>query len=163
MAKFCSQCGAPQPDGAKFCASCGKPIVQPVASAPVNPQPVYRPPVYGQPIYSQPITYVAPKIPGRGLGIAAMVLGIVAQVYGAIFLLAALETAQYRDYDYYRYEISEDLAPVMILVVIPAILAMCFSVSAKNKGYRNGVSNSGMVLSVISLACALISFVILQG
>lgn len=53
----CQNCGAQNPDGVQVCANCG------AALAPVN--------TYGQPYYG------APAVPGKGLAIASLVLGII--------------------------------------------------------------------------------------
>lgn len=94
---FCTKCGNQNPDGTKFCIKCGNPMeaqAQPQAEAPVQQpvqpvqqpvqQPVYQQPVqqpvYQQPMYQQPM-YQKPAVPGKGLGITSMVLGIVALVF----------------------------------------------------------------------------------
>lgn len=44
---FCTNCGAPVPDGARFCTKCGAPIT----AAPAAPQPKpQQPPYQGQPV-----------------------------------------------------------------------------------------------------------------
>lgn len=53
----CQNCGAQNHDSATVCANCG------VALTPANP--------YGQPYYG------APVVPGKGLAIASLVLGII--------------------------------------------------------------------------------------
>ena len=62
---FCDKCGAVLPEGSLFCTSCGAQVT--VAPAqPVQPQ---------QPTCVYPAA--TPAIPGKGLAIASMVLGIV--------------------------------------------------------------------------------------
>ena len=54
MAKFCTNCGAPNEDGTKFCTSCGNPL--PEAAPQPAPQPVQQPqPQYQQPQYQPPV------------------------------------------------------------------------------------------------------------
>lgn len=99
---FCTQCGAQQEDSALFCTVCGASLQQaqptPVAEEqPIQPaQPVYEQqptqptqPVYEQqpaqtvqPAYQQPTQPVygqqpGTPVPGKGLAVASLVLGIV--------------------------------------------------------------------------------------
>ena len=75
---FCKNCGEQITDGALFCTNCGasvaEPPVQPAQQpvAPAYQQPVYQQPVYQQPVYQQPVSNS-----GRGMGVAALVMGIV--------------------------------------------------------------------------------------
>ena len=113
---FCTQCGAQQEDTARFCTVCGasmqqseptpvvveQPAPAPVAGQPAQPvytqpaqpvQPVQpAQPYAGQPVYGQPM--VQQKVPGKGLAIAGMVLGIISLVsfwcYGFILGILAI-------------------------------------------------------------------------
>ena len=55
---FCNKCGANLPEGSTFCSTCGTPVGAPAA---------------GHPVYSA----VPVAQPGKGLAIAAMILGII--------------------------------------------------------------------------------------
>lgn len=86
MAKFCTSCGKPLPEGAKFCASCG--AAAPVAApAPVQPapQPVYQAPVAPQPVYEQPAA-PAPKKKGKAGLIVGVLLLVVALIVAAVLI-----------------------------------------------------------------------------
>ena len=91
--QFCKACGTEIAEGMKFCRNCGtavaEPPVTPPPAAPFTPQQPYPPYPYGQPPY-----YVVqkPVRPGRGFGIAAMVLGIIGVVYSFIIFAAVLST-----------------------------------------------------------------------
>ena len=61
-------------DASAFCATCGAAVFQASASPP--PPPTFAPPAYGQPAYQQPYG----RQPSNGMGIAALVLGIVSLV-----------------------------------------------------------------------------------
>ncbi len=63
---FCKNCGAECADGVKFCEKCGTAM----------DQPVYQTPVANN------------SFPGKGMGIASMVLGIVALVLFCIFYIS---------------------------------------------------------------------------
>lgn len=58
---FCNKCGANLPDGTTFCPNCGTPM-----------QNGYQQNGYQQNGYQQPVSQ-----PGKGLAIAAMILGII--------------------------------------------------------------------------------------
>lgn len=64
---ICPNCGFQNNDGVAFCSNCGAPVA-PAAQPQVQAQPVYQQPVYQQP--------VAAKVPGKGMGIASLVLGL---------------------------------------------------------------------------------------
>lgn len=61
---FCNKCGANLPDGTTFCPNCGTPLAN---SGPVYPG--YNP--MQQPGYPAPVNQ-----PGKGLAVAALVMGI---------------------------------------------------------------------------------------
>ena len=159
MAKFCSNCGTAVEEGKKFCISCGSPIAE--------PQPIiqtqYIPVAPQQPMYVPKI-----KRPGRGLGISSMVLGILGLVYSFIYgvvSLALLDEVTSRYSYYYRYysasDVFEDTLPLLIIVGILAILSTCFGGAARSKGYKCGVSASGLVMGIISLAITIATAVII--
>ncbi len=138
---FCQKCGTQIPAGTSFCANCGAPVA--AASQPVV-----------QPI-AQPVVMVKPKIPGRGLGISSMVLGIIGLIYGFIFAVSIPELLE--DLDSIRYvdfsEFFESLLPGIILMSVLSILSLCFAPAAIKRGYKNGISISGLVMGLIGVLC----------
>lgn len=159
---FCQKCGANLVEGATFCSNCGTPVAQqqaPVQQAPVQQVPVQQVPV--QPAvntYGQPVVYVKPKTPGRGLGIAGMVLGIIAAV--AIFgcwgdvsdLMKAVDLAgEYiTKTETFKTAVGDVITNAVVFSIL-SILAIIFGASAKSKGYKSGVRTAALILGTISL------------
>ncbi len=168
---FCPNCGSQIDDNSKFCASCGATVVEepapqpePQAQQPQYQQPQYQQPQYQQPQYQQPqrqqpqYMYVKKRpVPGRGLGIAGMVLGIISLVYAFAGFVAAIDIAEYSRFER-RFEA---LLPVFLLTLILSVLGVSLAGAGKSKGYRTGISSAGVVTSVISLSLMLISFIII--
>lgn len=108
---FCPNCGSQNDDNARFCATCSKPFVE-------NSQPV-------QPM--QPAV-----VPGKGMGIAAMILGIVSLVLFCFWYLAI---------------------PCGIVGLILGILSLN---KAKAVGMKNGLATAGIITSAIAIGIAVI-------
>ncbi len=120
----CPKCGMQNSNEAGFCASCGAPLV---------PQTPYAPPVQpGMPM--QPgVPYVYKQaVPGKGLGIASMVLGIVSLVMFCSGWLA------------------------VICAIVGVILGGVGYKKAKDAGMKNGMAVAGMTCSIIALAILLL-------
>ncbi len=139
-ALFCTVCGAslkqPEPTPVVVEQPAPAPVMeqpvaqQPVYAQPVQPaQPVYTQPVgqpvqpaqpvYTQPVYGQPMQQ--PKIPGKGLAITGMVLGIIS------------------------------LCTFWCYGFILGILGIIFGGVAKGKGYKGGMGTAGIVCGAISV------------
>ncbi|MBE6714825.1 MAG: hypothetical protein E7575_06030 [Ruminococcaceae bacterium] len=82
-----------------------------------------------------------PVIPGRGQGIASMVLGIIGLVFSMDFLLIAI--------DLQGNSHPDDVFVVMLFSTF-SILAIVLALGARRQGYINGVSVSGIVMGSIS-------------
>ena len=141
---FCSNCGSNQPEGARFCQNCGAQLAAPVAVQ----QPVY--------------VAVKQKIPGRGMGITAMVLGIIGIVYG--FAMLSIASFAEKADDFASNMSSELEGEISSLPIIPilifsslSIMALAFGASALKKGYKNGISVSGVVMGIIGIALYVIA------
>lgn len=137
---FCKNCGAQITDGASFCTNCGasvaEPPVQPVQQpvAPVYQQPVYQQPVYQQPVYQQPVSNS-----GRGMGVAALVMGIVSC---CLFWIPYVNT-------------------VCLLMCIAGIILSAISMKkARAAGVSAGIAVAGLVVSIVGLVLALLFFFI---
>lgn len=169
---FCDACGT----------SIGEKVaVAQVAPAPTpvqQPQPTYAPPqqppyqqptqpMYGQPgpyyppqqggyYQPQPVQYVVkPARPGRGFGIASMVLGIIGIVYAVVILL---EMIAFMDMGMKFAGVGMIIASIVYAVF--GILAVSFAVPARKRGYVCGVSTAGLSLGIASLSLNLIAAVI---
>ena len=105
-----------------------------------------------------------PKIPGRGFGIASMVLGIIGLVYSISSLDTATEVANIVGNDYFGlYDFAFNIGAIIGILIfsVLSILALIFSGSARKRGYRNGVSTSGLVMGIIGVIFYFISVMIL--
>ncbi len=103
----CPNCGTPNNEGVMNCYNCGAPM----------PRPVYN--------YAPMPTAT---VPGKGLGIAGMVLGICSLVLWC-FVYGA-----------------------MAMAIVGAILSGVSISKAKAVGAKNGMAVAGLVCSIISLS-----------
>lgn len=155
---FCSKCGAAQNEGTTFCANCGTRLDQP-AQQPYN-QPY-------QQFYPQQVVYVKPKVPGKGFGISGMVLGIVGLFYSFYFMMgfSILVDMYLRAHSHIESftEIQGGFnASIIINLIIftsISLMGIIFGSAAKKRGYKNGISTSGVVLGVIGSIIYLILFI----
>lgn len=135
---FCKHCGSQIEDNAAFCGVCGQ------AQNTVEPQ-VQEAPVYTQPqapVQPQQPVYVAPQapvnpygqpvIPGKGLGITSMVLGIVSLALFCVWYLA-----------------------IPCAIVGAALGGVALS-KAKVVGVKNGMATAGVACSCIALGIAIL-------
>lgn len=119
--RFCHNCGNAIGVDERFCGRCG-------ALAPGE---------------QQTYVWVRPKIPGRGLGISAMVLGIIGLVYSLPAVFAATQG-------------QSSMAALCIL----SVLALIFGSVAFGKKYQNGVSISGVIMGVIGIVVYIVAFIV---
>ena len=136
---FCPTCGTLNEDGVPFCGGCGAKLMaqqqavqQPVYQQPTYQQPAYQPPVY-QPYWQPMQPAYQPPLPGKGMGVAGMILGIAAVSFGVVWFLSA----------------------------ICAVLAIIFSAISQSKarrvGRNNGMAIAGLICGGIGLAIAVIA------
>lgn len=111
---FCPKCGAQNPDGATFCATCGEAFAAPQATVQVPAG--------------------APKVPGKGLGIASLVLGIVAFIIFGI--------------------------PCSITGLVLGAVGLA---KAKAAGMKNGMALAGVILSIVALGLTLVTCFLCSG
>lgn len=166
----CQFCGADIGDFDRNCPLCGATVDKDSATTvnqPVNPQANYQQPAnpqgnYQQPTYPQnnyqnnipqqpyqPTNYqptnipeAAPADPGKGLGIASMVLGIVGFVF-----CCCLGT--------FTFGVTTLIAPLCLIVGL--ILGIVGKSKSKTVGGKNAPATAGIVLSAIPLALGLIA------
>ena len=115
---FCQKCGCKNLDGSPFCSNCGSPM---------NAQ-------NNQFRYQQNINFQMqkPYIPGKGMSIAAMVLGIVSCVLSCYFYLS-------------------------LPCAITGLILGCMSNSkAKKLGIKNGFALAGIICSAVGLGLSLL-------
>ena len=124
---YCPKCGAHNPDNHEICESCGLKFGSAVRKSVYDPVTnTYKP---------LPITL--PSIPGKGMGVAAMVLGILSIVFcWALFIS-------------------------LPLAVIGVTLGGMGNSKANTIGVRNGCAVAGIVCSCITLGILLTSVIIL--
>ena len=138
---FCKNCGAQLTGTERFCNNCGTPMVSSV----------------------QEVVYVKAKVPGRGFGISSMVLGIIGLVYSVYVTFAAVVLQELVDlYDGSSEGIGVTLIPILMYSVL-SILSVCFAPAAMKRGYKNGVSVSGMVMGVLGMIGYIISVITIIG
>lgn len=157
---FCTKCGNQLNDDDAFCAVCGNPIMQQTQTQPQEQASQSQMQIQSQVPFQQPVYgYFKPRIPGRGLSIAGMILSILGVILGIYFFSQAVDDTSilneykgrdfYDFYDFTKY-FSEEITTILYCSIFPA-LALIFSCIGRSKGYRNGMSTSGIVLSCIGL------------
>lgn len=140
---FCSTCGTLNEDNAQFCGGCGTQLICQAPAyppqMPAHPQPMYQPqpqltyapPAQPMQVYQpQPWQPVVKKeeIPGKGMGVAGLVLGIVAIVLSAVWLLS------------------------VACALTGAILSFLAMYKARKAGRTNGVALAGLICSSVGFA-----------
>lgn len=96
------------------------------------------------------------KRPGKGFGIAGMVLGIVGAHVSVMLFCFALAMSFEGD--------SSISSSIMFFVycAIYSVLGIIFSGVAISKGYKNGVGKSGLVLGIAAIILNVIASVIIN-
>jgi len=136
---YCFKCGTKLEDGTSVCPACNQ--VQPQTQS------------------SRPQDAAAKsKLPGRGFGIAGMVLGIVGYVYSLPILSAAISMfSNKKDLD----GTAVDYILAFLLFSVFSVLALVFAITGHRKGYKNGISTSGIVIGCIGLVFQVLSVILL--
>lgn len=129
--RFCTNCGNHLNENERFCPNCGT-AAGAAPAAPATPVP---------PVTPNNVMYVVRQpVPGRGMGITAMILGILGVIYSMPCLAMLSNSERMRD----------GAASLFILSILP-ILAICFGIAAISKKYKNGMSYSGTILGIVGL------------
>ena len=136
---YCSNCGNKIEKDGIFCANCGTPI-----NTPAQPQVVY---------YKQ-------RVPGNGLSIAGMVLGIVGLVFALLYVLSFSSNAYLLERSIYRrYIFAYAFGTVLIPLALSATgLPLSICGLLKNK---NGKNISGIILNSLTLLIQFILFLVI--
>ncbi len=132
---FCPYCNSEINDGLKFCPKCGSPVASASNQQYQDPyqQQYQQPPVFNQaPV--QPMQFYSEqpqadnRVPGKGLGVASMVLGIIAFVFSCYLYLS------------------------LPLGLTSLILGVVGRIKAKSAGKKNGCATAGIICSILALA-----------
>lgn len=142
---YCKQCGSQVPDNTKFCPFCGTVVSeQPTDGTPAanvgqpNRGWEYSPNSYQPPIYQQPPRPV--ENPGKGLGIASLVLGIIGCLLFAFpFYLG-----------FFCFAAS----------VVGIVLAAVSMKKSKAVGASTGLAVAGLVVSICGVVVAFVALCI---
>ena len=136
---FCKNCGNKLEDKTVFCTKCGIKIIEDKPNLPVG-------------------AYYSPRVPGNGLSIAGMVLGIVGLSFVFLYFVSILDisylTRQIRMSNsfVFAYAFGVVLVPLALSATgLP--LSICGML--KNK---NGKNISGIILNSITLVLQLVLF-----
>ena len=129
---FCQKCGANFPDGNNFCPSCGTSVI--TANANQSQQQYQQP---NQPNHQYGAVNQKPKVPGKGFGIASLVLGICAVL---LYLSPFAGVAS---------------------GVVGLVLGIVSINKAKRAGVKCGLAIAGVVCSIVGIViCA---YVVMQA
>lgn len=126
----CPECGKEISDQAVSCPNCGYPLKPDTT-----------------------LVVVRKKLPGRGFGIAGLVLGILGVVYSTVFLLSMLSGSIQKAMLY------SFISPLAMVAVLGA-LALIFGIVARVQGHKMTKSNAAIVMGSITIASCIASFLI---
>jgi len=151
----CPECGKEVSDLAPQCPACGYPIAR-----------MQQPPYPQVPFQAIPDPIPAPipgyvykmKIPGRGFGIASLVLGIIGTFYSVIFALSSLVV--FADASAERYEAATGFLLGGIELLIFGILALVFGILSVRRGYQAAKSKAGIILGGITAVLCVLMIVL---
>ena len=110
-------------------------------------QPI-QPAQFVQPIQPMQFQLVKPVRRGRGLGIASMVIGIIAIVYSFPVAFSSFSFP------------TEAAVPMAIFIGILGVISLVFGIVSICMGYRRGQSISGVVMSSLALLLCIASAII---
>lgn len=132
---YCINCGKEVDKNADVCLKCGKLLNQGVKEEVV-------------------LAPVKPKIPGRGLGIAGMVTGIISTYYALIIAFLTFIMLLSGEELYYE----EKLIVMFIFLFWPMVLSIVslgLSIGAKAKNNLK-MTNAGLILSIVSISICIL-------
>ena len=119
----CPECSKEISDKALSCPNCGYPLS----------------------IYQNSANfYIKKKLPGRGLGIAGMILGIFGVVYSPIIFMSIFRMGT-------NVIIKQDINIMGVYVAIFGILALSFGFVSRGKGYKHGQSAAAVIMGFITV------------
>ena len=131
---YCRNCGTEIDAAARFCLACGTNTL-------IDQQAT---------VIQQPVVYVKPKVPGRGIGISAMVVSIIGLVYAFSALSTTLTMiGEFGNYWFFEIDMVIGMLVAYLMVASLSIMAIPFALTARKRGYINNVSMSGLVMGVL--------------
>lgn len=149
MAKFCANCGSEINENADICLKCGVLINK-------DNMNVNSVETYNQNIVAKT------KVPGKGLSVAGMVLGIIAAVWVLIklFQIGNIEAdLTLTIFSYYTSSFVIGYAiGYTLFSLVPSIIGLILSIVGMKK-QKSGINITGLLLNIIALALSVIYFV----
>lgn len=133
---ICKNCGTNNEEGVAYCAGCGAAMEVGYQSPVSYQQPTYQQPAYQQPVYQQP---AAPVVPGKGMSITAMVLGIISLVFCCVWYIS------------------------IPCAIVGLILGCIGNSKAKEVGMKSGMAVAGIACSAIAIGLALLLLLFVVG
>ncbi len=136
MGKFCANCGHQIQENADVCLNCGVLL------------------------HKDDVNNSKVRVPGQGMGIASLVLGIIAAVWTLLTLLALgnLDLVSSLGYYYTMFDIVAFDIGFTLFSLTPSILGLIFSIISLKK-HKSGLNLSGLILNSISLFLTVIVFI----
>ena len=149
MAKFCSNCGKEVNENADVCLKCGVMIKKDNIESSNNLN------------YNQNITPKV-RVPGKGMSIAGMVLGIVAVSWVFIKLLQIGNIERDLSLNIFSYYTSSAIIGYAIgytiFSLVPSIIGLVLSTLGMKK-HKSNSNVAGVLLNIIALAISVIYFI----
>lgn len=128
----CPECGKNISEKAFSCPNCGYPLNENAVDTKIS---------------------IRSKMPGRGLGIAGMIMGILGVVYSPITLISTT------DIDTNTIQ-RQSCITMAIYIAVFGILALIFGFNSRAKGYKKGQSTSAIVMGFITLVFCIATIII---
>ena len=122
MEKYCSNCGKALKENADICLNCGVMVNKP-----------------------QPVTKTKVKVPGKGMSIAGMILGIIS----VILVLSEIDSLYY-------YDFLEAFSDTIVYIGV-SVTGLVLSAVSRSK-IKNGFNMTGLILGIISTSLVFIAF-----
>jgi len=138
MANFCSKCGNAVNEADNVCSKCGNSLNNSGDSS------------------VQVVQVVAkPKIPGRGFGIAAMVLSII----GILVEISGLTNITYAANANASKGVFEEFLSMFAVYGVCCLLALIFGVLSVKQSLKNGQGVAGLILGLLGTVLTVVNIV----
>lgn len=154
---FCRNCGKQIGDNVSFCPACGTATGFSSAKNNTYPQEQIQSNQFQQNQFQSNQMYLNTSVPGRGLGIAGMIVGIVSLVFAFYMIIAIF---QMLSSSFLARVFADNFIPLIIFFLIVSIVALFLGSFAKSSGYVCGVSSSAVIMGLISFCVYVISIFI---